>query len=144
MLLQAGSLHMLLRVTNTGKDPFSWTGGLHPYWWVPQLQDARLIGLPGEPLTGLGAPGLERLYPNSGPVTLVRGGAGSLQLQASGFSDLMVWNPGQAGGANLLVYMPADGWRQFVCIEPLCVNQPVVLEPGENFVGTLKAQLLGL
>lgn len=145
MRLQASALHMQLRVANTGNSAFAWTGGLHPYWWVPSVQNARIKCLIGEPASGmvLGAEGFERLYPNTGAVTLERGPAGSLQLQATGFAEWMVWNPGQAG-AQLLADMPPDDWQHFVCIEPVCVSQPVVLEPGETFVGTLKAQWLGL
>jgi glucose-6-phosphate 1-epimerase len=145
MRLQASALHMQLQVTNTGKSAFAWTGGLHPYWWVPSVQDARIKGLHCELASGmvLGAEGFERLYPNTGAVMLETGPAGALQLQASGFADWMVWNPGQAG-ALLLADMPPDDWQQFVCIESVCVSQPVVLEPGENFAGTLKAQWLGL
>ncbi len=145
MCLQASALHMQLRITNAGSSAFAWTGGLHPYWWVPSVQRARIKGLAGEPASGLllGAEGFERFYPNTGALTLGRGRAGALQLQATGFNDWMVWNPGQAG-AQLLADMPPDDWQHFVCIEPVCVSQPMVLEPGENFVGTLKAKWLDL
>ncbi len=145
MRLQASALHMQLRVTNTGNSAFAWTGGLHPYWWVPSVHDARIKGLPGEPASGLvlGAEGFESLYPNTGAVTLERGPAGALQLQATCFAEWMVWNPGQAG-AQLLADMPPDDWQHFVCIEPVCVSQPVVLGSGENFVGTLKTGWLEL
>ncbi len=145
MRLKANALHMQLRVTNAGNSAFAWTGGLHPYWWVPSVQNARVKGLAGEPASGLllGAEGFERLYPNTGVVTLERGPAGALQLQATGFTEWMAWNPGQAG-AQLLTDMPPNDWQHFVCIEPVCVSQPVVLEPGENFVGTLEAQWLEL
>jgi glucose-6-phosphate 1-epimerase len=145
MRLQASALHMQLRVTNTGNSAFTWTGGLQPYWWVPTVQNVRVKGLDGEPASGmvLGAEGFERLYPNTGAVTLNHGIAGALQLQATGFAEWMVWNLGQAG-AHLLADMLPDDWQHFVCVEPVCVTQPVVLEPSENFVGTLQAQWLGL
>jgi glucose-6-phosphate 1-epimerase len=138
-------LFMKLLVANTGINVLEWTGGLHPYWWVPNLLDAEIVGLKlniGDK-TALGVNGFERIFPNRNPVTLVRSGTSALKIKATGFDEWMVWNPGQEA-AELLVDMPVDDWQYFVCIEPVCITNPVKLNPGQSFEGILHAQLIEL
>ena len=59
----------------------------------------------------------------------------------TGFDQWMVWNPG-ASGAQALSDLPNEDWQKFVCIEPVRVDRPCVLQPGEVFEGTLRAELL--
>lgn len=152
--ISAEGLHLSLHVTNTGTSSFAWSGGLHPYFAVDDLQACRLSGLAGlpaqdrydtslrtqtqEPLHWNGQV-FERLYDGCPPVTL-SSGSRRLMLSASGFDQWMVWNPGQAGG-DALADLPQGDWRRFVCIEPVCVARPVMLAPGQAFVGTLEVQV---
>lgn len=148
-------VHLHLQVTNTGASAFSWTGGLHPYFAVDDLQACTVTGLAGlavqdrydstlkvqpdgPPVWGI-LP-FERLY-DACPVLTISTGRQRLELLASGFNQWMVWNPGEAGGAALADLPPGD-WRRFVCLEPVCVSRPVSLLPGETFAGTLDVRLL--
>lgn len=147
-------LVLVLRVSNTGDQSFSWTGGLHPYFAVQDVLTSSAAGLAGLGVqdrydTDLRSqpPGdlcwteqpFERLYEACPPVTLETGGY-SLRLSASGFDQWMVWNPGEAG-ARALADLPAGDWRRFVCVEPVCVTRPVLLAPGETFEGRLWIQV---
>lgn len=138
-------LLMRLLVANTGVNTLEWTGGLHPYWWVPNLLEAEIVGLKFDPYDklALNANGFEKIFPNKNPVTLVRSGMSALKIQATGFDEWMVWNPGREA-AELLIDMPVDDWKQFVCIEPVRINNPVKLTPGQSFEGVLHAQLIEL
>lgn len=149
------ALVFTLQVTNTGNDgPLRWTGGLHPYFAVPDLLACGVCGLAGlgvrdrydagfrsQPtgmLTFCRQP-FERLYDACPAVTLDTGRY-SLHLDAGGFDQWMVWNPGEAG-AGALADLPAADWRRFVCIEPVRVARPVVLAPGEMFDGHLRIRI---
>jgi len=46
-----------------------------------------------------------------------------------------VWNPG-AEGARDLADLPDADWQRFVCVEPVIVDRPVALAPGQSFTGT--------
>jgi glucose-6-phosphate 1-epimerase len=151
---ETDTLVLTLQVSNTGRETFSWTGGLHPYFAVPDVLSSSLCGLAGLALqdrydTALRTqpPGdlgwteqpFERLYDACPPLTL-DAGSYSLRLSATGFDQWMVWNPGEAG-ARALADLPAGDWRRFVCVEPVRVARPIKLEPGETFAGTLCIQL---
>ncbi|WP_235971380.1 aldose epimerase family protein [Azohydromonas caseinilytica] len=141
-------------VLNTGDSEFSFTGGLHPYFAVDDSLQARVLGLQGLPVSDRYQPELtrqdeaelqfgenivERLYAGSPALTLLSG-ATRLKLTASNFSEWMVWNPGREG-AQALKDLPDGDWRQFICIEPVRVRQPVVLAVGEKFVGMLGVEV---
>lgn len=148
--MAAEALHLALRVTNTGKNNFTWTGGLHPYWAVEDVRACSLTGLAGlsvqdrydarrtvqtAPVLAWNEGPMERLYDGCPPLTL-RTGSRQLTLTSSGFDQWMIWNPGQAGG-DALPDLPPGDWQRFICIEPVCVSRPVVLAPGSSFSGSL-------
>lgn len=143
-----GFLRQTLEVSNTGRSAFSWTGGLHPYFSVADLQSATLTGLVGVPYmnryeSGQNFVGPEVVYWDEGPCEKLFDGTPALtldtgkdriQLATWGFDQWMVWSPGKQG-AKTIDDLPNEDWNKFVCIEPVCVNRPVVLRPGERFVG---------
>lgn len=143
-----GAIRQTLEVRNTGHSEFSWTGGLHPYFAVSDLESSTLSGLVGVPYVDRYESGhdfvgpeemrwnkdpCEKLFDGAPRLTLDTGGT-QIQLAASGFDQWMVWNPGKAG-AKAIDDLPDDDWDKFVCIEPVRVNRPVFLKPGERFVG---------
>ncbi|MDO9166246.1 MAG: D-hexose-6-phosphate mutarotase [Rhodoferax sp.] len=148
------ALVFALQVTNTGNGSFSWTGGLHPYFAVQDLLTCSALGLEGlgvqdrynthlqiEPqgkLQWTQSP-FERLY-DACPPLILNTGSHSLLLSASGFDQWMIWNPGEAG-AGALADLPAGDWRRFLCVEPVRVDRPVVLAPGETFDGHMRVQV---
>lgn len=149
-------LRLSLQITNTGHDAFTWTGGLHPYFAVGDVQACSLAGLAGLPVQdrydaslttepdgppGWGNQPFERLYDGCPPLTLLTGSRW-LTLTATGFEQWMVWNPGQEGG-DALPDLPAGDWRRFVCVEPVCVTRPAKLVPGAVFNGALTISAWG-
>lgn len=147
-------LSLKLRVKNIGTSTFSWTGGLHPYFVVDDLECCRLTGLAGlsvrdrydvsarrqvDDAAHWGRPPCERLYDACPPLVLSTGDR-ALALEATGFDQWMVWNPGEVGG-NALADLPAGDWRRFLCVEPVRVARPVTLAPGEMFEGTLQVRV---
>lgn len=137
-----------LIVENIGKNSFTWTGGVHPYFAVHDLMTAKLYGLMGASYTDRYAPErplsgedvlrwseapCEKLF-NVAPGLILDTGSCKIKLETSGFDQWMVWNPGKEG-AKALEDLPDADWNKFVCVEPVCVDRPVLLKPGEKFVG---------
>ena len=124
-------LRIVFTVTNTGTSAFTWTGGLHPYFAVADLQASRLEGLAGvgvrdrydATVTHQTADALtwtdqvcERLYASAPPLLLCDG-VRTLCLRTGGFDQWMVWNPGVAG-AKALADLPDGDWMRFVVSAP--------------------------
>ena len=51
-----------------------------------------------------------------------------------GFGDVVVWNPGEQLATRFGDLSPGDH-RHFVCVEAAQIVQPVVLAPGERWMG---------
>jgi glucose-6-phosphate 1-epimerase len=140
-----------LTVINLGNQEFSWTGGLHPYFFTMDIRSCTLTGLSGvgyhdrysdqprlkgsHQLVWCEAP-CEKLFAEAPPLQLQANGR-ILDLSCTGFDQWMIWNPGKEGGREL-DDMADDDWQRFVCIEPVCVERPVRLPPGETFTGSLR------
>lgn len=148
-------LEIGLNVTNTGLTAFAWTGGLHPYFAVTDLLTARLKGLGGVCTRDRFHPDVtrqtegdivwngelyERLFDTSAPVEL-DAGASRLRLSMTGFDQWMVWNPGIAG-AQAMKDLPDADWQRFVCVEPVIVERPAQVEPGETFNGSFRIEVM--
>jgi glucose-6-phosphate 1-epimerase len=130
------TFQVTLTVENTGISKFDWTGGLHPYWLVPDLLQCRLTGLSAE-VEWTGLP-YEQLFDAGADLALHCNGY-VLELQSTGFTQWMVWNPGREGAKDL-DDMPHQDWQRFVCIEPVCASTPEMLHPNQTFTGTLKVK----
>ena len=130
------TLEMRFAVENNGSTAFNWSGGLHPYWAVPDLLQCRLMGL-AEDIYWTGQT-YEQLFDAHADLIL-NCGSYRLELHTMGFTQWMVWNPGRDGVESLTDLPPAD-WQRFICIEPVCASKPVMLSPGETFTGLLEVK----
>ena len=144
------ALAMTLRVVNTGTQAFSFTAALHTYLRVADVRLAAVEGLQGlryidsahaeqeslEQNEQITFPGeVDRIYLGTQqPVRLIQKDS-RLSVQAEGFADTVVWNPGPVKGAALADLHPA-GFLEFVCIESAAIGQAVQLEPDESWQGT--------
>lgn len=148
------SLEVALAVHNTGDGSFAFTGALHTYFRVEDAYRCRIEGLEGvryrdalhggrvtegerAPITVAGE--IDRVYLDvPGPVTLHdparTRGARTVRVEQSGFRDVVVWNPGPAGVARKPDMHDGDDARM-LCIEAAAVATPIVVAPGERWIG---------
>ena len=142
------SLHMLsigLSVQNTGAQPFTFTGGFHPYFAISSRKDIMLNGFEGLPFKD-SFPGdnpyelnsdalVERQYMGNADIRFYNG-SHWLKITATGFDSWMVWNPGKLG-ATKISDLPDEDWDRFICIEPIVLAEPKTLSPGDAFKGEM-------
>jgi len=123
-------LELALEVANAGDAAFVYEVALHTYFGVSAVGAITIEGL-GEPIRLEGE--VNRVYENSGPVTLVDPArARPIRVHSTGARSTVVWNPG-ALKARTVADMSPEGYRQFVCVETGNVrDQRVTLAPGER------------
>jgi glucose-6-phosphate 1-epimerase len=143
-------LEVSLDVVNTGAIAWSFTAALHTYLTTSDAAQATVEGLagldgednaagraavrlPAGPLTALG-PRDVAVRDAGGAVVLIDPVLGRLLVEADGFTDRVLWNPGPDHG---LGDVPAGGAASFVCVEPAVLN-PVALSPGGRWQGVLR------
>ena len=143
--LRGDALDAEFKVVNTGAQPFPFGVALHTYYDVGQLAATSISGLQHQQYTDHHLntttqehPALhftekhDRLYKSTPALTLNTANA-TLRLEQSGFSEWVVWNPGQADAAAL-VDLADDEYLRFVCIEPARIDQQP-LEAGASWTG---------
>lgn len=144
------SLVLALTAENTGLTPFAFAAALHTYLRVERVEAAVVRGLQGCAYRDSAAGGsrsvqaepslsfrgeVDRVYLDvPGPLDVEEPGR-ALRVEAAGFPDAVVWNPG-AGRAAALADLESGGWARFVCVEAAAVEVPVQLGPGETWAGT--------
>jgi glucose-6-phosphate 1-epimerase len=148
--LQEDKLLLTLAISNLGAEPFAFQAALHTYLAVGAIDSVRLDGLDAcdfEDCTEAGRnqtvrhsalqpyQAIDRIYFNAPPKLQLQSALGCTLLQHSGFSDVVVWNPGGAADA-CPPDLPKDGFRQFLCVEAACIGQPVELAPAQVWRGT--------
>jgi len=146
-------LKMEFAVTNTGSQPFSFTGALHTYLRVTNIDRVTLEGLADvtyqDNVLGrqkfvqmerdLRIQGeMERLYFDVKQPLILSEPPQALSIKMKGFKDVMVWNPGAERSAALPDMLP-DDYRHMLCVEAAQVSKAVELAPGETWRG---AQIL--
>lgn len=149
LMLEADRLDLELCVSNTGDGAFAFTGALHTYLAVADVERVTLDGLQGYayrdsanedrildeiPSTMTIRGEVDRIYRNvERPLRLATDDA-SLVIGSQGFSDVVLWNPGPRKGAAI-ADMPPDGWRHMLCVEAASADTPVRLAPGKEWYG---------
>jgi len=139
-------------VENPGERAFAFSAALHTYFALGDIAAARLRGLGGaayqdwaegadntrsrvqreEELAFQGE--VDRIYFAAPDALVLRDGGRSLSIAQGGFSDTVVWNPGEVKGAALDDLEPG-GWRKFVCVEAAVIDPVVTLGPGGDWSG---------
>ena len=145
----ARQLEISLHVENVGEAPFSFTAALHTYLRVRDVEDTAVIGLRGAQYRVSGDPTLhaddaerllvrdyvDRLYVGAPRRLELRERERTMIIEAEGFPDAVVWNPGPERAASLHDLGPGDE-RRFVCVEAAVVQTPVTLGAGRRWTGT--------
>ena len=151
-------LHLELSCLNTGTTSFDFTGALHTYLALSDIDQAKVLGLEGLPyidavdqqekkqseaLLATKAQ-LNRVYRQCQPDLLLLEQQGAalrqIAIRQRGFSDVVVWNPGETMCATLPDMAP-QGYRNMLCIEAAQLSQPVRLEPGQRWIGSQSLHL---
>ena len=142
-------LRIALSVANLGTTPFDFTAALHSYLRVADVRRTVIAGLGGarveDPAAdGAGRPAtdaelhvageIDRVYLGVPRALEVRDGGRVTTVGATGFPDVVVWNPGPERGAALADLEP-DGWLRMLCVEAAVVGAPVRLGPSERWEG---------
>ena len=148
--LGAGELRTTLTARNTGDTPFQVTGALHSYWAVSALKNVEVSGPfkgasyldktvsppvrrtgDANDLTIPATQATESVYDDVwGDLSMADRGDGSeLRIQASGWTDTVVWNPCKEG----------MGSAKFLCVESAKVT-PVAVPAGAEWVATMSIQ----
>lgn len=153
--LGLAALEVGLVVRNTGDAPISFTGALHTYLAVDDIDAVSLHGLQGlvyrdaangNPIRTEADAQLrfsrevDRVYHAVQRPLTVNDGARSLSIAACGFPDVVVWNPWQTLCSGLPDMRP-EGYRNMVCVEAAVAQAPAVVAPGRQWTGS---QTLGL
>ncbi|MDA0190971.1 MAG: D-hexose-6-phosphate mutarotase, partial [Proteobacteria bacterium] len=149
LMLEADRIDLELCVGNPGEAPLAFTGALHTYLRVVQVEDVALEGLRGcdyrDAANGdrivretgteiLVEAETDRAYFNARRPLLLKAANLSCGIAQSGFPDVVVWNPWVEKCAAL-ADLPADGWRHLLCVEAAVARAPVTVAPGEEWYG---------
>jgi glucose-6-phosphate 1-epimerase len=149
--VSSSRLDMELAVLNSGHEPCSFTAALHTYLAVPDVREARLHGLKRlryrDSVAGTEqvdsndavqvAGELDRIYFDAAaPLSLKIDAAqpAPWRISQTGFSDVVVWNPGPTKAASLPDMREVD-WSRMLCVEAARVGAPLVLQAGEQWLG---------
>lgn len=148
IMLEADRVDLELSATNTGGADLAFTGALHSYLRVTQVEDVVLEGLYGHDYRDAAGGNqvisetgteltvdreIDRVYRGVKRPQLLQAGNLSLGIQSQGFPDVVVWNPWVEKCASM-ADMPADGWRHMLCVEA-AAEQPITLPAGEEWYG---------
>jgi len=147
------SLELELACENRGAEALSFTTALHTYLRVSDIGAASVQGLSEKHYWDSASGGdeklqrvdlllpdgeIDRIYQQVTQDLTLRDQLGSVERRVAvsqqGFEDAVVWNPG-AEKCAAIPDMPADGYRQMLCIEAASVSHPVELAPGASWVG---------
>ncbi len=150
--LSPGALQLTLNIHNTDAQPLAFSGALHTYLAVPDVTQATLHGLGGQPewdsLTNTHAPAadmirfaaeFDRVY-EAGPQPMTLNQTLHIS-QSPSWANTVVWNPAQ-DLCQRLADMPDDGWRHMLCVEAAQVYAPITLPAGGRWAGWQRLQVL--
>ena len=149
IMLEADRLDLEFCVENTGSEAFEFTGALHTYLRMTQVEDVSLEGLYGHDYRDaangdvvIRETGTElridretdRVYHNIKRPQLLQAANLSLAIHSQGYPDVVIWNPWVDQCAKLKDMAP-DGWRHMLCIEAAAARKPVSVPVGEEWYG---------
>ena len=154
------ALDMALRVDNTGDTAFDFTGALHTYLRVRDVERVAVHGLARRrvrdqltrteftegdaPVRIAGA--VDRVYVDTPGPLLVRDDASvtnarTVRMTTRALPDVVLWNP-WVEGARAFDDMDDDEWREMLCLEAAVVATPVTLAPGARWLGAQRLEIV--
>ena len=151
--LQDDCLSMTLSIRNTDTTPFTFSAALHTYFAISHLHKVRLHGLHGLSFWDNNgsdfhrdrfihdkaelefADAIDRVYFNSQTPLQLSVSNDRLSIQAQGFTEVVVWNPG-AEATKQLADMADDEYQNMLCVEAAIIDKPITLQPGAQWAGS--------
>jgi glucose-6-phosphate 1-epimerase len=142
-------LDIRLSVRNAGTERFDFTAALHTYLRVADAAATTVHGLDGarfhdkvrgqrdclQRASELRIDGeVDRIYCAAPGDLEVRESARALGVEATGFPDTVVWNPGTAAAS--LADLEPGGEKRMLCIEAAAAANPVALDAGGTWRGS--------
>jgi glucose-6-phosphate 1-epimerase len=149
LMVEADRIDLELCVANAGEAPLAFTGALHTYLRVVQVEDVALEGLRGYDYRDAAKGGgivretgtelivedeTDRAYFGAKRPLLLKAANLSTGIAQEGFPDVVVWNP-WVDKCAAMADMPAAGWQHMLCVEAAVVREPVTVAPGEEWYG---------
>jgi len=150
--MSGDELVLLLKITNTGEQPFTYEEALHAYFAVADIRAVTVDGLAGAryldmvpgadrgphtqdgPITFTGE--TDRTFQHTGATATIQDGGRTVTLVRDGSKSAIVWNPWIAKAASMADYGD-DEWTEMVCVETANVKaDAVTLEPGADHTMT--------
>lgn len=123
-------LDVALHIHNTGSDAFSWSGALHSYLAVADVNATTISGLSGVtyldkcdnfapkiqdgPMEFVGT--TDRIYQDTESPVEIHDTGRIIRIAKRGSHSTVIWNPGAVGAAGI-GDITDDGWRGFCCVE---------------------------
>ncbi len=149
--LSPGAVQLTLDVHNTDTQALAFSGALHTYLAVPDVTQAMLQGLGGQPewdsLTDTHAPAADTIRFTAEFDCVYEAGPQPMTLnqtlhisQSPSWANTVVWNPAQ-DLCKRLADMPEDGWRHMLCVEAAQVYTPITLPAGGCWTGWQRLQV---
>ena len=147
--LAPGQLTLTLTVNNNeAQNELHFSGALHTYFAVDDIDLTELRGLGGRPewdavadVHGLADEALyfdgefDRVYDAAANPLHLQDGTSTLQIEQSpSWANSVVWNPGE-GKCAALADMPAHGFARMLCVEAAQVFDPISIPAGSQWVG---------
>ncbi len=154
------TLTVALSVFNAGAESFSFTSAFHNYFSVGDIRESHIEGLTALPyldktehfaekteiaeVVGISAE-TDRIYKGAPSRVVLHDHAlgAYLDMAATGFPDVVAWNPWE-DGTKQLADMPADDYLRMICIEPAIAVAPFELSPAERWTGKQRLTVTGL
>jgi len=152
--IDASSLEASLTIRNPGAEAFSFTAALHSYLAVNNVEHAAILGLHGFPYIDKTArraivhdsePALtitaetDRIYTDAPESVELVEGDSRLRIDATGFPDVVIWNP-WSEVARTIADMRDDDYKRFICVEAAAAVNPITLLPGESWNGAQRLE----
>jgi len=145
-------LALLLSVTNTGGEPFTFEEALHAYFGVSDIRTTQVDGLAGAsyldmvpgvdrgphvldgPITFSGE--VDRTFQGTGATAVIRDAGRAVTIARDGSNSAIVWNP-WIDKAAAMGDFGDDEWTGMVCVETANAKaDAVTLEPGAEHTMT--------
>lgn len=158
-LVLGATLDITLTTRNDGQVPLSLSQALHSYLAVSDVTQIALRGLDGVPYhdklddqykiwpAGSWTPraATDVVLAAAPRITLTDArGQRSVQIDSRGAASSVLWTP-WADGAATLADLPADGWRDFLCVETAnAAADARTLAPGEEHSLTQRLRVAAL